>query len=317
MTPLVDQITIIGYGLIGSSIGRAVRARGLARHVTCADISPAVCARVREMDLADAATSDLAASVRTADLVILAIPVRSYAAVAKIIAPSLKVGAIVSDAGSVKESVFRDLTAHLPNHVHIVPAHPISGSEKTGPDAGFESLFEKRWCIITPDATTNALALTTVQQMWEGMGAMTAMMPPRQHDLTLAITSHLPHLIAYTIVATATDLGKDLESEVIKYSAGGFRDFTRIAASDPVMWRDIFLANKDAVLDMLQRFNEDLTALQKAIRSNDGDMLHDVFTRTRTIRQQIIDQGQADYRSASTASPHTPPAEVQRKSGQH
>jgi cyclohexadieny/prephenate dehydrogenase len=306
MTQIFDHIAILGFGLIGSSIARAVKENGLARRITCGDVSDTVCVRVRELGLADDAMTDLAAAVAGADLVILATPVLSYVTVGQKIAAGLKPGAIVSDVGSVKQAVIKDLSGVLPRHAHFVPAHPISGSEQSGPDAGFATLFQKRWCILTPEPTTNADAVAKVQKLWEGMGASVATMPASQHDLTLAITSHLPHLIAYTIVDTATNLGQDLQADVIKYSAGGFRDFTRIAASDPTMWRDIFLANKDAVLEMLQRFSEDLTALQRAIRGNDGDMLYGVFTRTRAIRKQIIDQGQADYRSASGLSPDTP-----------
>ena len=230
--------------------------------------------------------------MRDADLVIMAAPVGAYGGLAKAMAPVLKQGAIVSDVGSVKSAVLRDVGPHLPNGVHFIPAHPISGTEQSGPEAGFAELFDNRWCIVTPPPGADADALERLKEFWRRLGSQVDAMDPHHHDLVLAITSHVPHLIAYNIVGTADDLASVTQSEVIKYSAGGFRDFTRIAASDPTMWRDVFLNNKDAVLEVLGRFSEDLSALQRAIRWGDGDALFNLFTRTRAIRRGIIDAGQ-------------------------
>lgn len=292
---MFEKVTIIGFGLIGSSMARAIAAKNLAKQIACGDFSQEVCKRVLELNLAQTATPDLGASVQDADLIILAVPVGACESVAKTIAPFLKKGAIVTDAGSVKQAVIQGVAEHLPEGVHFVPAHPIAGTEHSGPDAGFAELFANRWAIITPLPDTDKAAVQKVHDLWHAFGSRVELMDPRRHDMTLAITSHLPHLIAYTIVGTATTLGEDMQHEVIKYSASGFRDFTRIAASNPTMWRDIFLQNKDAVLDILQRFNEDLTEMQKAIRRDDGDKLFDYFTKTRDTRRQIIDQGQAAY----------------------
>ncbi len=286
------RVAIIGMGLIGSSLTRAVRAQMPTVALTVHDADPAVRARVRELDLADDVTDTAGAAVIDADLVILAVPVLAMMKVAASIAADLPAGCVVSDTGSVKGSVLADLVEALPESIAIIPAHPVAGTEKSGPDAGFASLFQGRWCILTPPQGADALAVERVREFWTRLGARVETMSPEHHDMVLAVTSHLPHLIAYSIVGTASDLESVTRSEVIKYSAGGFRDFTRIAASDPVMWRDVFLSNKDAVLDVLQRFSEDLTALQRAIRWGDGEALESLFARTRAIRRGVVDEGQ-------------------------
>ncbi|MEE7439997.1 prephenate/arogenate dehydrogenase family protein [Methylobacterium oryzae] len=278
--PAVGRLAIVGLGLIGSSIARAARRYGLAR------------ARVRELGIADVVTGDPAEGAAGTDLVILCVPVGAIGAAAAEMAPHLKPGAIVSDVGSVKGAVVAAVRPHLPEGVALVPGHPIAGTEFSGPDAGFATLFQGRWCILTPPEGTDPAAIETVRALWAGMGADVETMSAEHHDHVLAITSHLPHLIAYNIVGTAADLEAATQSEVIKFSASGFRDFTRIAASDPTMWRDIFLNNREAVLEMLGRFNEDLSALAKAVRWGDGDALHAMFTRTRAIRRSIVAQGQ-------------------------
>jgi cyclohexadieny/prephenate dehydrogenase len=250
-------------------------------------------AAVRRLDIADATSDDPVAAVAGADLVVLATPLSAYAAIAAQISPALKPGAIVTDVGSVKEAAIRDVAPAIPVGVHFVPGHPVAGTEHSGPEAGFAEMFADRWCILTPPPDTDPGAVAKVKALWELARMRVVTMPAEHHDKVLAVTSHLPHLIAYTIVGTATELGEDLQSEVIAFSAGGFRDFTRIAASDPVMWRDIFLANNEAVLELLQRFSEDLTALQRAIRRGDGETLHNWFTRTRAIRRSIIEAKQA------------------------
>ena len=290
--PLFERVALVGIGLIGSSIARAARAANLARTIVAIDRDPAVVARVQELGIADTAMTDLAAGVADADLVILSIPVGAFAEVAARMAPSLKPGAIVSDTGSVKASIIAQTTPHLPAGVHLVPAHPVAGTEYSGPDAGFATLFRHRWCILTPPDGTDPDAIRRVAEFWSGLGANVETMSAEHHDLVLAITSHVPHLIAYNIVGTAADLEEVTQGEVVKFSAGGFRDFTRIAASDPTMWRDIFLHNKDAVLEMLGRLNEDIAILARAIRWGDGDALFDLFTRTRAIRRGIISEGQ-------------------------
>jgi cyclohexadieny/prephenate dehydrogenase len=290
--PLVDRLAIIGLGLIGSSIARAARRRHVARTIVAADSDAAVRARVAELAIADEVAPTLAEAVRGADLVILCVPVGADGAVAEEIAPHLKPGAVVSDVGSVKGAVIASVAPRLPAGVALVPAHPVAGTEQSGPDAGFETLFLHRWCILTPPEEVDAKALALVRVFWEALGSNVEIMTPAHHDLVLAITSHVPHLIAYNIVGTVAELEDATRSEVLKFSAGGFRDFTRIAASDPTMWRDVFLHNKDAVLEMLGRFNEDLTALQRMIRRGDGDGLFDLFTRTRAIRRGIVAQGQ-------------------------
>ncbi|WP_230534307.1 prephenate/arogenate dehydrogenase family protein [Microvirga roseola] len=291
-TPLFECVALIGIGLIGSSIARAARHLNLAHQIVAIDASDAVVARVRELGIADEATTDVAAGVRDADLVILCVPVGVCGRVAEAMKPGLKPGCIVSDVGSVKASVVAQVQPHLPAGVHFVPAHPVAGTEHSGPDAGFSTLFHNRWCILTPPEDAADEAVERVRAFWAAMGSNVEVMSAQHHDLVLAITSHVPHLIAYNIVGTAADLETVTQSEVIKFSAGGFRDFTRIAASDPTMWRDIFLHNKDAVLEMLGRLNEDIALLARAIRWGEGDKLHDLFTRTRAIRRGIISLGQ-------------------------
>jgi cyclohexadieny/prephenate dehydrogenase len=289
------RVSIIGLGLIGSSIARAVRQHMPTVRLTGHDVDAGVRQIAERLGFLDDVTDTAGAAVTDADLVILCVPVGAIGAVAEAIAPDLPADAIVSDVGSSKAGVVAALAAALPNAA-IVPAHPVAGTENSGPDAGFATLFHHRWCILTPSDRTPEAAVERVRAFWEALGANVELMDAKHHDLVLAVTSHLPHLIAYTIVGTASDLEEVTRSEVIKYSAGGFRDFTRIAASDPTMWRDVFLANKEAVLEMLQRFSEDLTALQRAIRWGDGDALFDLFTRTRAIRRSIIEQGQDDER---------------------
>ncbi|WP_018045916.1 prephenate/arogenate dehydrogenase family protein [Methylobacterium sp. 88A] len=303
--PVCERLAIVGLGLIGSSIARGARQYGLARSIVAIDRDPAVIERVRALGLADEATGE-AEAVAGADLVILCVPVGAVGAVAEAMAPHLKPGAILSDVGSVKASVVAAVSPHLPEGVRFVPAHPVAGTEYSGPDAGFSTLFSGRWCILTPPEGTDEAATAQVQAFWEGLGAIVESMTPEHHDLVLAITSHVPHLIAYNIVGTAADLEAVTQSEVIKFSAGGFRDFTRIAASDPTMWRDVFLTNKDAVLEMLGRFNEDLAALARAIRWGDGDALFELFTRTRAIRRGIVALGQ-ETAEADFGRSRTPP----------
>ncbi|MEZ0169201.1 prephenate/arogenate dehydrogenase family protein [Microvirga sp. TS319] len=290
--PLFDRIALIGLGLIGSSIARAAKHLNLAGRVVAIDRSEEVVARVRELRIADEETTDPVAGVQGADLVILCVPVGVCGAVAEAVKPGLKPGCILSDVGSVKASVVGQVQPHLPEGVHFVPAHPVAGTEHSGPDAGFSTLFHNRWCILTPPEGTDEQAVERVRAFWTAMGSNVEIMSAQHHDLVLAITSHVPHLIAYNIVGTAADLETVTQGEVIKFSAGGFRDFTRIAASDPTMWRDVFLHNKEAVLEMLARLNEDIALLARAIRWGEGDKLFDLFTRTRAIRRGIISSGQ-------------------------
>ncbi len=301
--PLFNRLALIGVGLIGSSIARAARAQGTVGSIVATARSPTTRRRVAELGLADQVVETNAAAVEGADLVIVCIPVGACGPVAQEIGPHLAPGAIVSDVGSVKGAIVRDMAPHLPRSVHFVPAHPVAGTEYSGPDAGFAELFVNRWCILTPPDGTEPAAVDKLARFWELLGANVDRMAPDHHDLVLAITSHLPHLIAYTIVGTADDLQAVTRSEVLKFSAGGFRDFTRIAASDPTMWRDVFLANKDAVLEMLGRFNEDIALLTKAIRNGDGETLFDQFTRTRAIRKGIVDIGQ-DFAAPDFGRPH-------------
>ncbi|MEO0643050.1 MAG: prephenate/arogenate dehydrogenase family protein [Pseudomonadota bacterium] len=289
----IERVAIIGLGLLGGSIGLAIAERAPDIVTTGYDRDPAVREAARARGLVDAVCEDPAQAVATADLVIFCVPVGAMEQAARDLAPHLPEQAIISDVGSSKKSVLDALSAALPGR-HIIPAHPVAGTEQSGPEAGFATLFEGRWCILTPPADADGPAVEALADFWAKLGARIELMDADHHDLVLAVTSHIPHLIAYTIVGTASDLEEVTRSEVIKYSAGGFRDFTRIAASDPVMWRDVFLHNKGAVLEMLGRFSEDLTALQRAIRSGDGETLHDLFTRTRAIRREVIDQGQDD-----------------------
>jgi cyclohexadieny/prephenate dehydrogenase len=289
---MFSKVALLGVGLIGSSMAYAMRRAGLAAHIAGYAHREETREKARALGFADTLHDDVCAAVRDADLVVLATPVGAFGALAKEMAGDLKPGAILSDVGSVKTAVVRDVGPFVPDGVHFIPAHPIAGTEQSGPDAGFAELFDGRWCILTPPPGADGHAVETLQSFWQRLGSNVEVMDPRHHDLVLAITSHVPHLIAYNIVGTAADLETVTESEVIKYSAGGFRDFTRIAASDPTMWRDVFLNNREAVLEMLGRFNEDLSALQRAIRWGDGDMLFNLFTRTRAIRRSIIDAGQ-------------------------
>lgn len=298
-----ERVVLIGLGLLGGSIGLAMR-EALPGTVTIGyDADPATRARAQQRGLTQSVVESAAEAVVGADLVILCVPVGAMASVAAEIAPALREDAIISDVGSAKGTVARALAAALPGH-QIIPAHPVAGTERSGPDAGFAELFRRRWCILTPGPEVAPASLARLTAFWEALGARVEVMEADHHDLVLAVTSHIPHLIAYTIVGTASDLELVTESEVIKYSAGGFRDFTRIAASDPTMWRDVFLANRGAVLEMLGRFTEDLTALQRAIRNGDGDALFDLFTRTRAIRRQVIEQGQDDARPDFGRSDH-------------
>jgi cyclohexadieny/prephenate dehydrogenase len=301
--PDFDRVALIGFGLIGGSIARAAREQGLAKEIVTSARSAETRARVMELGVVDRVVETNAEAVKGADLVILCIPVGACSAVAAEIAPHLKPGAIISDVGSVKASVVKDMAPHLPASVHFVPAHPVAGTENSGPDSGFAELFINRWCILTPPEGTDTNAVEKLRAFWTAIGAKVEIMTPEHHDRVLAITSHLPHLIAYTIVGTADELAQVTSSEVIKFSAGGFRDFTRIAASDPTMWRDVFLANKEAVLEMLGTFNEDLSKLTRAIRRGDGEALFEHFTRTRAIRRGIVETGQ-DSAAADFGRPH-------------
>jgi len=290
--PLFAKVALVGIGLIGSSLAYAMRRAGLAAHIAGYARRAETLEKARALGFADTLHDTLAPAVQEADLVVLATPVGTFGALAKEMAPALKRGAILSDVGSVKGAVIRDVGPHVPESVHFIPAHPIAGTEQSGPEAGFAELFYGRWCILTPLPGADPKAVADLKSLWQRCGSQVEIMDPKHHDLVLAITSHLPHLIAYNIVGTAADLETVTQGEVIKYSAGGFRDFTRIAASDPVMWRDVFLNNREAVLETLGRFAEDLSALQRAIRWGDGDMLFNLFTRTRAIRRSIIDAGQ-------------------------
>jgi cyclohexadieny/prephenate dehydrogenase len=291
--PRFERIALIGIGLIGSSLARVVRRDGLCPHIAVCARTHATLEKAETLGIADSTTTDPRDAADGADLVVLCTPLGSYGEIARAIAPVLRPGAIVTDVGSAKECVIADVGPYLPEGVHFVPAHPIAGTEHSGPEAGFAELFLGRYCILTPPPGTDEAAVERVAALWRQAGMTVEVMSARHHDRVLAITSHLPHLIAYTIVGTATDLADEAKSEVIKFSAGGFRDFTRIAASDPVMWRDVFLNNRDAVLEMLARFTEDLTALQRAIRWGEGEILQDRFTRTREIRRGIVEAKQA------------------------
>ncbi len=292
-TILFDRVAFIGIGLIGASMALAMRRSGLmGSSIACARRAKTRKTALR-LGIVDEVTADYVKAVSGADLIVIATPLGTYEAIAEKIGPHLKAGAIVTDVGSVKQGAVAAFAPYIPKDVHFVPGHPIAGTEHSGPEAGFAELFEGRWCILTPPPKTSKKAVVKLSALWRKMGAKVDSMEPEHHDVVLAITSHLPHLIAFTIVGTASDLGDDLKREVIKYSASGFRDFTRIAASDPVMWRDVFLSNRDAVLETLQRFTEDLTGLQRAIRKGDGQALEDLFARTRQIRRGIIDAKQA------------------------
>ena len=292
MTVIYDRVALIGLGLIASSMFWAMKRGGLVGEVTGYARSEATRDTARRIGLCDRVCDTAAEAVAGADLVVLCVPVGAMGDVAAEIAPHLKPGATVSDVGSVKASVIQAVGPHLPDNVHFIPAHPLAGTEHSGPESGFAALFDNRWCLLVPVEGTDAAALDRLSRLWSGMGANVDTMEADHHDLVLAVTSHAPHLIAYTMVGVADDLRRVTDSEVIKYSAAGFRDFTRIAASDPTMWRDVFLTNKDATLEILGRFTEELFALQRAIRTGDGDHLHAYFTRTRAIRRGIIEAGQ-------------------------
>lgn len=294
---MFKKVSIIGLGLIGSSLARVLRKHALAEVVWAVDINPKVCEKVKALGLADEATTSLSKGVKDADLVIVCTPVGAVKVVAESIGPYLNPNCIVTDVGSVKQSVIEQMETHLPKCINFVPGHPIAGTEHSGPESGFPELFEGRWTLLTPKSQVALDAVQKVAAMWQAVGAKVEFMDAEHHDLILGITSHLPHLIAYTIVDTANNLEDDIKSEVIKYSASGFRGFTRIAASDPVMWRDVFMNNKRAVLEILQRFTEDLTAMQKAIRQGDSDFLFNAFSRTRKIRREIMELGPEGYPS--------------------
>ena len=294
MGVIFNRIAIIGVGLIGASIARAVRETGAANSISLYDAAPAARARLRELAIGEV-FDDSAAAAANADLVVLAVPVGAMGAAMEAVAPALKRGAVVTDVGSVKVAVIEALKAHLPAHAILIPGHPLAGTEHSGPDAGFAKLFNGRWHILTPLADARpeyAEAVDKLEAFWRALGANVERMDAARHDVVLAVVSHLPHLIAFNIVAMAEDLESVTESEVVKYSASGFRDFTRIAASDPTMWRDVFLNNRDAVLEVLGRFSEDLAALQRAIRWGEGDTLYDLFDRARRMRREVIEAGQ-------------------------
>lgn len=292
MAQIYDRVALIGLGLIASSLYWAIKRDGLAGEVVGYARSPETRDTAREIGLCDRICESAAEAVKDADLVILCVPVGVMGSVAAEIAPMLKPGATVSDVGSVKADVIAQVAPHLPQGVHFVPAHPVAGTEYSGPRSGFAELFENRWCLLVPPEDTDPTATARLRQLWEGMGSKVAEMDAEHHDRVLAVTSHAPHLIAYTMVGVADDLSRVTDSEVIEYSAAGFRDFTRIAASDPTMWRDVFMSNKDATLEILGRFTEELFALQRAIRQGDGEHLHAYFTRTRAIRRGIVEAGQ-------------------------
>ncbi len=292
MSQVYDRVALIGLGLIASSMFWAIKRGGLAGEVVGYARSQETRDTARRIGLCDRVEDDIQAAVKDADLVVLCVPVGVMGAVAEQIAPALKAGATVTDVGSVKKNVIEAVAPHLPNSVHFVPGHPLAGTEHSGPESGFAELFDNRWCLLITDQTADRSAADDLARLWRGMGSNVEEMEADHHDLVLAVTSHTPHLIAYTMVGVADDLRRVSESEVIKYSASGFRDFTRIAASDPTMWRDVFLSNKEATLEILGRFTEELFALQRAIRQGDGDHLHDYFTRTRAIRRGIVEAGQ-------------------------
>ncbi|OAN55228.1 cyclohexadienyl dehydrogenase [Paramagnetospirillum marisnigri] len=292
-SPLFKTVCFVGIGLIGSSLARAMRKHGLAERLLCLDVCEKARTTALALSVVDSATGNAAEAISEADLIVLGAPVGATQAVGEAIGPHLKPGAIVTDVGSVKLAVIRDLTPYLPEGVEFVPGHPIAGTEHSGPESGFAELFEGRWQILTPLPGCDQKAVDKVAELWRRVGSQVEIMDPHHHDKVLAITSHLPHLIAYTIVGTANDLEGHMQQEVIKFSASGFRDFTRIAASDPIMWRDVFLNNREAVLEVLQRFTEDLTALQRSIRWGEGEVLQKRFTETRAIRRAIIDAKQA------------------------
>ena len=316
-SPMFERIALIGIGLIGSSISHGCRRAGLAGEIVGSARTPATVETAMRLGLIEQGFVTAAEAAEGADLVILCTPVGLCGAIAKDIARSLEPGAIVTDVGSVKAAIVRDVAPHVPKGVHFVPGHPIAGTEQSGPESGFAELFDSRWCILTPEPHTDPEAVERMRAFWQAMGSKVEIMTPEHHDLVLAITSHVPHLIAYNIVNTAAHLERVTDKEVIKFSAGGFRDFTRIAASDPTMWRDVFLNNKEAVLDMLGRFTEDLTMLQRAIRFGDGETLHRLFTEARALRRGIIQAGQdtaaPDFGRTATRAPAPAPAPTAKR----
>ena len=307
MAVVYEKVALIGLGLIASSMAHAMKKSGLASHIAGHAKTEASRAAALEIGFCDSVHATAAEAVAGADLIVLAVPVGAMGVVAAEIAPHLKAGATLTDVGSVKQAVVEAVAPHVPKGVHFIPGHPLAGTEHSGPHSGFATLFQNRWCLLVPTEGVPSDATTRLRRLWEGMGAHVDVMDAAHHDLVLAVTSHTPHLIAYTMVGVADHLAQVTESEIIKYSAAGFRDFTRIAASDPTMWRDVFLTNKDATLDILGRFTEELFVLQRAIRMGDGEALFDYFTRTRAIRRGIIEAGQdtaaPDFGRAKTDTP--------------
>jgi len=311
---MFDKLALIGIGLIGSSIARATRLKGLAKSIAISTRKQETLDEARSLGLGDFYSLDPIAAVKGADLVMLCIPVQAYGPVMEQIGPYLAAGAILSDVGSVKQYVTKQMAPLTPKGVHLIPGHPIAGTEHSGPSAGFPELFINRWCVLTPEAGIDQAAVSKLSAFWTALGSNVETMDPAHHDMVLAITSHIPHLVAYNIVGTVSDLEQDTQSEVIKFSASGFRDFTRIAASDPVMWRDVFLTNRDAVLEMLGRFLEDLAKLQRMVRVGDGPGMEALFTRTRKIRRSIITAGQ-ETAAADFGRPHGESATLSGPSG--
>ncbi|MEQ1900432.1 MAG: prephenate/arogenate dehydrogenase family protein [Devosia sp.] len=311
---MFEKIALIGIGLIGSSIARAVRLKGLAKAIAISTRRPETLEEARQLGLGDSYSLDAAEAVKGADLVILCIPVQSYGAVMQKIGPLLKPGAIVSDVGSVKQHVIKAMQPYVPKGVHLIPGHPLAGTEHSGPGSGFPELFQNRWCVLTPGPDADPAAVARLTRFWVALGSNVETMDPAHHDMVLAITSHIPHLVAYNIVGTVADLETATQSEVIKFSASGFRDFTRIAASDPVMWRDVFLTNRDAVLEMLGRFLADLGKLEQMVKAGDGPGMEELFTRTRAIRRSIITAGQ-ETAAADFGRPHGAPQTESGPSG--
>lgn len=292
MSPIYDRVALIGLGLIASSMAHAIRRDNLVDEIVGYARSEGTRKRALELGFCDRISETAADAVKGADLVVLCVPVGAMGEVSIEIASSLSRGTTVTDVGSTKRSVIEAVSPNLPNYVHFIPAHPVAGTEQSGPDSGFAELFENRWCLLTPTSSADIDKVNKLKSLWISMGANVEFMDADHHDLVLAVTSHAPHLIAYTMVGVADDIRRVTDSEVVKYSAAGFRDFTRIAASDPTMWRDVFLTNKEATLEVLGRFTEELFALQRAIRTGDGEHLHDYFTRTRAIRRGVIEAGQ-------------------------
>lgn len=311
---MFNKLALIGIGLIGSSIARGARLKGLAKTIAISTRKQETLDEARSLGLGDSYTLDAVEAVKNADLVILSVPVLAYEPLIRQIGPHLKAGAIISDVGSVKQSVLEAMAPHVPQGVHLVPGHPLAGTEHSGPSAGFAELFINRWCVLTPAPGTDASAINALTNFWTALGSNVETMDAAHHDMVLAITSHIPHLIAYNIVGTVADLEQDTQSEVIKFSASGFRDFTRIAASDPIMWRDVFLSNRDAVLEMLGRFLEDLSKLQRMVRVGDGQGMEELFTRTRAVRRSIITAGQ-ETAAADFGRPHAAPQTLSGPSG--